>query len=125
SRTSSPKGGCRWLPWSRTRDSASTRYGRPSGWREPERRGKLIARVSFVPAEYRPRFSGGHWQTLFAWARRRDLAGLPDAVARYFDTAADARVLAHCHWQPEPRTHPTIVLLHGLEGSSTVHYMRG
>ena len=46
-------------------------------------------------------------------------------MARYFDTAADARVLAHCHWHPEPRSHPTIVLLHGLEGSSTVHYMRG
>jgi len=81
--------------------------------------------VSFVPADYRPRFTGGHWQTLFAWARRRPLPGLPEPVARYFDTAADARVLAHCHWQPEPRTRPTIVLLHGLEGSSTVHYMRG
>jgi predicted alpha/beta-fold hydrolase len=46
-------------------------------------------------------------------------------VARYFDAAPDARVLAHCHWHPEPRQHPTIVLLHGLEGSSTVHYMRG
>jgi predicted alpha/beta-fold hydrolase len=46
-------------------------------------------------------------------------------VARHFDTAPDARVLAHCHWHPEPREHPTIVLLHGLEGSSTVHYMRG
>jgi predicted alpha/beta-fold hydrolase len=81
--------------------------------------------VSFVPADYRPRFTGGHWQTLFAWARRRELPQLPEPVARYFDTAADARVLAHCHWQPEPRTRPTIVLLHGLEGSSTVHYMRG
>jgi predicted alpha/beta-fold hydrolase len=46
-------------------------------------------------------------------------------VARYFDAAPDARVLAHCHWHPESRQHPTIVLLHGLEGSSTVHYMRG
>jgi len=81
--------------------------------------------VPFVPADYRPRFTGGHWQTLFAWAKSRPLPGLPAPVARYFDTAADARVLAHCHWHPEPRSHPTIVLLHGLEGSSTVHYMRG
>jgi uncharacterized protein len=81
--------------------------------------------VPFVPADYRPRFTGGHWQTLFAWARQRELPGLPEPVARYFDTADDARVLAHCHWQPEPHTRPTIVLLHGLEGSSTVHYMRG
>ena len=82
--------------------------------------------MPFVPADYRPRFTGGHWQTLFAWARPRARSrGCPTPVARYFDTASDARVLAHCHWQPEPRSHPTIVLLHGLEGSSTVHYMRG
>ena len=81
--------------------------------------------MSFVPADYRPRFTGGHWQTLFAWARQRDLPHLPEPVARYFDTAPDARVLAHCHWQPEPRTRPTLILLHGLEGSSTVHYIRG
>ena len=81
--------------------------------------------MPFAPADYRPRFRGGHWQTLFAWARPRPLAGLPSPVARHFDTAPDARVLAHCHWHQEPRQHPTIVLLHGLEGSSTVHYMRG
>ena len=81
--------------------------------------------MPFVPAEYRPRFPGGHWQTLFAWARPRELPHLPEPEACYFDTATDARVLAHCHWQQERRAHPTIVLLHGLEGSSTVHYMRG
>jgi predicted alpha/beta-fold hydrolase len=81
--------------------------------------------VPFVPTTYTPRFTGGHWQTLYAWAKRRPLPALPAPVARYFDTAADARVLAHCHWHPNPEDHPTIVLLHGLEGSSTVHYMRG
>jgi uncharacterized protein len=81
--------------------------------------------VPFVPAEYRPRFAGGHWQTLYAWAKKRQLPGLPEPEPRYFDTAEDARVLAHCHWHDDPRAHPTIVLLHGLEGSSTVHYMRG
>ena len=30
-----------------------------------------------------------------------------------------------CHWQEEPRKHPTLVLLHGLEGSSESGYMRG
>jgi predicted alpha/beta-fold hydrolase len=81
--------------------------------------------VSFAPADYRPLFTGGHWQTLYAWARRRQFPDLPAPVARYFDTAPDARVLAHCHWHPEPRSRPTMVLLHGLEGSSTVHYMQG
>jgi predicted alpha/beta-fold hydrolase len=42
-----------------------------------------------------------------------------------FDVDHDARVAADCHWQPEPWTHPTIVALHGLNGSSDAHYMRG
>jgi hypothetical protein len=39
--------------------------------------------------------------------------------------AADARVLAHCHWHERPADYPTLVLLHGLEGSSLAHYMCG
>jgi predicted alpha/beta-fold hydrolase len=35
------------------------------------------------------------------------------------------RVLAHCHWQERPNERATLVLLHGLEGSSRAHYMRG
>jgi len=81
--------------------------------------------MSFVPCGFRPRFTGGHRQTLYAWARQRRFPRLPPPVARYFDVAADARVLAHCHWQPAPADHPTILLLHGLEGSSLAHYMGG
>jgi uncharacterized protein len=79
----------------------------------------------FRPSEYRPRFTGGHWQTLYAWARRRRFPGLPEPESRYFDVAQDARVLAHCHWHERRRDHPTILLLHGLEGSSLAHYMCG
>jgi hypothetical protein len=81
--------------------------------------------MSFAPSQYQPLFTGGHWQTLYAWARQRDFQRLPAPVERYFDVAADARVLAHCHWQPTPSDHPTILLLHGLEGSSLTHYMCG
>lgn len=81
--------------------------------------------MSYAPSPYSPWFTGGHWQTLYAWARPRQFPRLPTAEARYFDSAPDARVLAHCHWHTEPTRHPTLVLLHGLEGSSTVHYMRG
>jgi predicted alpha/beta-fold hydrolase len=81
--------------------------------------------MSFTPSEYRPRFRGGHRQTLYAWARPRRFPRLPAPVARYFDVAADARVLAHCHWQPTPADRPTILLLHGLESSSLAHYMCG
>lgn len=74
---------------------------------------------------FRPRFRGGHLQTLYAWARPRRFPRLPPPVVRYFDVAPDARVLAHCHWHERPREHPTFLLLHGLEGSSLAHYICG
>jgi predicted alpha/beta-fold hydrolase len=78
----------------------------------------------FKHSTYRPRFTGGHTQTLYAWARRRTFSGPPAPEERFFDVAADARVLAHCHRHAgEPRR--TLILLHGLEGSSMAHYMRG
>jgi predicted alpha/beta-fold hydrolase len=72
-----------------------------------------------------PRWAGGHKMTLYAWVRRRTFPALPPAVARYFDVAPDARVLAHCHWHPDRTHRPTLIALHGLEGSSDAHYMRG
>jgi len=76
----------------------------------------------FIPA---PGLDGGHRMTLYTWARPRHFPRLPPPRPRYFDVAPDARVLAHCHWQPAPRRHATLLALHGLEGSSTAHYMRG
>lgn len=79
----------------------------------------------FEPSPYSPLFTGGHKQTLWAWARPRRFPQLPAPEARYFDVAPDARVLAHCHWHVDRAAHPTFILLHGLEGSSTAHYMAG
>ena len=76
----------------------------------------------FVPA---CGLGGGHRMTLYTWGRPRYFPRLPAPVRRYFDVAPDARVLAHCHWQPSPATRPTLLALHGLEGSSAAHYMRG
>jgi predicted alpha/beta-fold hydrolase len=78
----------------------------------------------FDPSIYRPRFTGGHKQTLYAWARQRHFERLPAPVERCFDVADDARVLAHCHQHPDG-VRRTLILLHGLEGSSMAHYMRG
>jgi hypothetical protein len=79
----------------------------------------------FAPSKYRPLFTGGHRQTLYTWARRRRFPALPPPVPRFFDVAPEARVLAHCHWHVRPHERPTLVLLHGLEGSSHAHYMAG
>ena len=72
-----------------------------------------------------PRWSTGHWMTLYAWGRPRHFPTLPPPQPRYFDVAPGTRVLAHGHWQPRPWEHPTILLLHGLESSSAAHYVRG
>ena len=63
--------------------------------------------------------------TLYTWGRPRSFPRLPPATPRYFDVSSDTRVLAHCHWHARPWTHPTLVLLHGLEASSAAHYMLG
>jgi len=73
----------------------------------------------------RARWSGGHRMTVYAWARRREFPRLPEPEARYFDVAPATRVLAECYWQRERDRHPSILALHGLEGSSRAHYMRG
>ena len=76
----------------------------------------------FVP---RRSLRNGHLMTIYAWAKPRQFARLPAPEARYFDTDADTRVLAHCYWQPERHRRPLLLALHGLEGSSAAHYMRG
>ena len=76
----------------------------------------------FVP---RPSLQSGHKMTLFSWANPRYFPRLPAPARRYFDVDQDARVVADCHWQPRPWTRPTLVALHGLNGSSEAHYMRG
>ena len=63
--------------------------------------------------------------TIYAWAKPRRFERLPVPEDRYFDTEAETRVLAHCHWQPDRSRHPLLLVLHGLEGSSGAHYMRG
>lgn len=63
--------------------------------------------------------------TLYAWARPRAFPRLPPAENRHFDVEPGTRVLAHCHWQANRAGHPLLLALHGLEGSSAAHYMRG
>jgi uncharacterized protein len=68
---------------------------------------------------------GGHIMTVYCWARPRRFPRLPPPVDRHFEVEAGTRVLGHCYWQPAPSTRPALLALHGLEGSSAAHYMRG
>jgi predicted alpha/beta-fold hydrolase len=75
----------------------------------------------FIP---RRRLERGHVMTVWCWAARRDIA-LPEPEARLFQVTPDTQVLARCYWQPDRNNRPTLLALHGLEGSSEAHYMRG
>jgi hypothetical protein len=63
--------------------------------------------------------------TMYSWGNPRYFPRLPTPIRRYFDVDHDARVAADCHWQTEPWKHATILALHGLNGSSDAHYMKG
>ncbi len=78
--------------------------------------------LTFEPAAL---FRGGHRMTVWTWARPRRFPQLPPPVVREFTVAPRVRVTAACYWQQHPREHPTLMALHGLEGSSNAHYVRG
>lgn len=63
--------------------------------------------------------------TLVATKLPRRYRRLPTHSDRLFETEPGTRILGHCHWQAEPRQHPTLVMVHGLEGSSDSLYMKG
>lgn len=56
---------------------------------------------------------------------RRRFPRLPASAERLFELEPGTQVRADCHWQAAAREHPTLVLLHGLEGSSDSGYMLG
>ncbi len=63
--------------------------------------------------------------TVFAWGKPRRFPQLPQPSERLFEVGPDTRVLAHCYWQPHASERPVLLALHGLESSSSAHYMRG
>src|SRR5262245_51069753 len=76
----------------------------------------------FVP---RALLRNGHRMTLYGWGNPRYFPRLPAPTRRLFTVARSTRVAADCHWQEERWKRPTLVALHGLNGSSEAHYMRG
>jgi predicted alpha/beta-fold hydrolase len=85
----------------------------------------VVDRFVIPPFVPRGGLQGGHKMTLYGWGNPRYFPNLPRPTLRYFDVAAETRVVAACHWQPRRWEHPTLLALHGLNGSSDAHYMRG
>jgi predicted alpha/beta-fold hydrolase len=76
----------------------------------------------FVPHK---RLRNPHLMTIAATFWPRKFPQLLKSHARFFELEQGTQVRGECHWQQNPRTHPTLVLLHGLEGSSESAYMLG
>jgi hypothetical protein len=86
----------------------------------------------FPPFHPRRWLSNGHLQTIAGnFLRRRN--ALPEPVAELVEvspargTQISTQVLCECHWQPASvrAARPTVLILHGLEGSSQSQYVIG
>ncbi len=72
-----------------------------------------------------PLLRNPHAQTFASafWPRR--FPRLLRSTPREFEIEPGTRIRGECHWQSQPRERPTLVLVHGLEGSSESGYMLG
>ncbi len=76
---------------------------------------------TFVPRRW---LRGGHVQTVASFVIQRRFH-LPAPEERMIEVAPGVLVLCHCHWQADRTTPLTVIIVHGLEGSSESQYMRG
>ncbi len=75
--------------------------------------------------EPHPLLRNPHAQTLVSAFLPRRFPRLPRSVPRDFEVEPGTRIRGECHWQAAPQERPTLVLVHGLEGSSESGYMLG
>src|SRR5271165_689559 len=80
----------------------------------------------FFGEPFHPRrpFVGGHAQTITGnfLPRRNEL---PAPEERLIRVEPDVQVLCNCHWQDERANATTMIVVHGLEGSSESQYVIG
>lgn len=68
----------------------------------------------------------GHLMTIVpSLISRRFSAAIREAEERQFEVEPGNRVMARCSWQPRKRDCPTLLIVHGLEGSADARYVQG
>jgi uncharacterized protein len=86
----------------------------------------ILKRLRTIPFAPHPAMKNAHAQTIMgALIPRRFKLVTENTEARFFDVAPGVRVLAHCSWQAERALKPTLLIAHGMEGSSESRYMLG
>jgi predicted alpha/beta-fold hydrolase len=109
-----------------------------TSWMAPQTSGKLDLQQHIPPIPPKSSWftafeplswlEGNHVQTLAGNFWRRPTFLIPfEAQAVEVDPTDGSRVLCHCHWQPAKvrSDRLTILLVHGLEGSSDSRYIQG
>jgi len=85
-----------------------------------------VGTTQTVAREFVPRrgLRGGHLQTLASFFLPRRIA-LPPSEKRLIEVEPGVEVLCYCHWQRARESALTVIVVHGLEGSSESQYMLG
>src|SRR5215469_12076983 len=79
-----------------------------------------------APSRFQPHrwLRGGHVQTIASFLLPRRVH-LPPAEERQVEVAPGIKVRSWCHWQGNRESAMTLIVVHGLEGSSDSQYMLG
>jgi len=82
--------------------------------------------IKHPPFEPFPLLSNGHLMTIVPTFIPRKFPELAESERRrIFEVSPGVKILTHCHWQHERLKHPTLILVHGLEGSADSHSVLG
>ncbi|GJL64596.1 MAG: alpha/beta hydrolase [Nitrospirales bacterium] len=83
----------------------------------------MLITPAFIP---HPLLTGPHRMTLIPrWIPRPHLLKNVPGTDRRFWVDSDSQIAAKCHWQKHANQHPTLLIIHGLEGCIDSHYMMG
>jgi uncharacterized protein len=85
-----------------------------------------VRNLETPPNPFRPNrwLRGGHVQTIASFLLPRRIH-LPEPEERMIEVAPGIHVRCLCYWQPDRQTKLTLIVVHGLEGSTDSQYMLG